>query len=313
MLPAPRDECSPPAAVSGDGVSESNHDSAADVSPFILLREDELRAVIAAVDEEEHLYISLACKLLRRVVRAHHSGRSLITPVSTALETASRVVFAERLGCPLDACVAAAAASGNTSALALLRDRHGCVLDEMTCVAAAAAGNVESLAWLHEQKVPWDDRTWHAAAAGGHVEALQFARAYRLHLLDVEGCDRAAGGGHLAALAWLRSIGCPWGVFTGIAAASGGHAQILRWLHAHGFMWWGVATFEAAARSGSLEAVRTLTDIGCPCGLSARRAAAECGHDEIVAWLDAGRHGGEAAAPPAVQQPLPLLGVHALE
>jgi hypothetical protein len=44
----------------------------------------------------------------------------------------------------------------------------------------------------------------------------------------------AAGKGHLGALAWLHSRGCPWDSKTCSAAAAGGHLEVLRYAHERG-------------------------------------------------------------------------------
>ena len=45
---------------------------------------------------------------------------------------------------------------------------------------------------------------------------------------------KAARGGHLEVLQWLRAQGCAWHERTCMAAAEGGHMEVLRWCRAQG-------------------------------------------------------------------------------
>jgi hypothetical protein len=44
----------------------------------------------------------------------------------------------------------------------------------------------------------------------------------------------AAQGGHLRVLQWARANGCPWDVWTCIAAEEGGHQEVLQWARSNG-------------------------------------------------------------------------------
>ena len=48
------------------------------------------------------------------------------------------------------------------------------------------------------------------------------------------GAARAAEGGHLEVLKWLRAEGCPWDAWVCARAACGGHLEVLNWLQAEG-------------------------------------------------------------------------------
>jgi hypothetical protein len=92
------------------------------------------------------------------------------------------------------------------------------------------------------------------AARGGQLEQLSWLRSRGCAWEPCMGhgedpCSAAAAGGHLLVLQWARANGCPWDEDTCRAAALGGHLAVLQWLHAHDCHW-EEGTFSAAARSG---------------------------------------------------------------
>merc|ERR1712010_167981 len=56
-------------------------------------------------------------------------------------------------------------------------------------------------------------------------------------LMNAKTCARAALGGHLETLQWLRSQGCPWNVDTCAWAAAHGHLKCLQWARSEGCPW----------------------------------------------------------------------------
>ena len=46
--------------------------------------------------------------------------------------------------------------------------------------------------------------------------------------------EKAAEGGHLHVLKWLRANGCPWDEMACVGTAKGGHLEVLKWLRAKG-------------------------------------------------------------------------------
>ena len=72
---------------------------------------------------------------------------------------------------------------------------------------------------------------------------------------------RAALGGHLAVLQWLRAQDppCPWGKYTCANAAKRGHLEVLKWLRAQDPPCpWDRFTCAGAAASGYLEVLQWL-------------------------------------------------------
>ncbi|KAJ1618545.1 hypothetical protein T492DRAFT_916766 [Pavlovales sp. CCMP2436] len=72
------------------------------------------------------------------------------------------------------------------------------------------------------------------AASVGCVSVLGELVDNQQCVLTVDACDAAAREGHLDALTWLHSRGCPWHVNTSLWAAVRGHLEVLRYAHEHG-------------------------------------------------------------------------------
>ncbi|KAG5180504.1 hypothetical protein JKP88DRAFT_279615 [Tribonema minus] len=140
-------------------------------------------------------------------------------------------------GCPVDDCVAeAAAAKGDVSLLARL---HGLPCDmggAGTCAAAARHGHLEALQYLVSLDVPMDAQTPAAAAGNSHVDILKWT-AENGCAADETACEGAARGGQVPALLYLankatpaRELGAPYDASTCEAAAQGGHLEVLQCL-----------------------------------------------------------------------------------
>ncbi len=85
----------------------------------------------------------------------------------------------------------------------------------------------------------------------------------------------AADGGHLPAVQWLRSRGCPWDATALEAAAAAGHSELVGWLVEAGCLLTS-SVLEAAVREGRIDMAEQLMALGCPispevCGAAARR------------------------------------------
>jgi hypothetical protein len=119
-------------------------------------------------------------------------------------------------------------------------------------------------------------------------------------LTDEDVCAAAAGKGHLDALAWLHSRGCPWGIYTCWGAALGGHLEVLRYAHEHGCPW-DLTTCYLAAQGGHLEVLRYAHEHGCPWDWmtgGCLAVALQNGHAEVVEYL---RAAAEAALSASLQ------------
>jgi len=97
-------------------------------------------------------------------------------------------------------------------------------------------GYVSLLVWL-KQQVPlresYTGSLCNKAAKGGHLAVLQWLRENGAPW-DERTCSCAAKCGHLATLQWLRANGAPWDEWTCVYAARGGHLAMLEWLRANG-------------------------------------------------------------------------------
>jgi hypothetical protein len=121
------------------------------------------------------------------------------------------------------------------------------------------------------------------AARVGCVAVLAELVVNRQCALTAGECAAAAGKGHLDALAWLHSRGCPWNIRTCNSAAVEGHLEVLRYAHEHGCPW-DSSTCYLAARGGHLEVLRYAHEHGCPWDNSTCYLAAHGGHFEVLRY-----------------------------
>ena len=116
-------------------------------------------------------------------------------------------------------------------------DKVGCPMNNAyLCSLAAQAGSQDALVWLRGSKAcPWGRFT----------------------------CAKAARGGHLHVLKWLRSEGCPWGVEVSCGAARGGHLDLIKWVRSQAWLF-NEFTCAAAAEGGHLDVLQWLREQDCP-------------------------------------------------
>ena len=107
------------------------------------------------------------------------------------------------------------------------------------------------------------------AAGRGHLEAIKEMRRSKARGTDEsararwseDAVEKAAEGGHLEVVQWLRQNGCPWNSMTSFRAAEGGHLEILKWVRSQ--------------------------DPPCPWSRSeCRGRASRFRHQHIVQWID---------------------------
>lgn len=108
--------------------------------------------------------------------------------------------------------------------------------------------------------------------------------------------EKAASGGHLDCLKYLRELGCEWDKYLLVVAAKGGHVNILEYAHSRGLTWTPDESFAmptrfdlinltplvAAVRGGHLECVRYLLDSGAALEPKFSAIACEHGHLHIL-------------------------------
>ncbi len=148
-----------------------------------------------------------------------------------------------------------------------------------------AHGYAMLLAWLAPQVPLRESRAGllcQKAAEGGHLATLQWLRANGVPW-DAFTCAHAARGGHLAVLQCLHANGAPWDRWTCAYAARGGHLVLLAWARAHGAPWdqW---TCAYAARGGHLAVLQWLRGNGAPWDTWTCTYAAGGGHLVLLAW-----------------------------
>jgi len=222
----------------------------------------ELLALVAgALEPDDHLATSLACRKLRAAVALAQQldGRiTTTTLVHTALTSLRKLKWAISCRLPKRASL---------------------------CNQLAEEGRLVELSWLKSQRCEWTAEVASHAAFGGHLHVLQWARAKGCKW-DSDCCSSAAEGGHLGVLQWARANGCPWDEATAEAAAEGGFLHVLQWARANGCPWDEGVT-SGAARSGQLEVLEWLQANNCPWDEDMVYQAAGGGHLEVLKWLRA--------------------------
>uniref|UniRef100_A0A7S1V2C5 Uncharacterized protein n=1 Tax=Sexangularia sp. CB-2014 TaxID=1486929 RepID=A0A7S1V2C5_9EUKA len=131
-----------------------------------------------------------------------------------------------------------AAYSGSVAVLEYVVEQHGAALTPGAARAAALHGHVEVLRWLLARECPLDDGVIVEAARGGHVPALEcLVDEFGVALVD-EAADGAAHRGHLEALQWLVSHGCPVNQErVACCACIGNDESLIRWWIDAGHDW----------------------------------------------------------------------------
>lgn len=105
-------------------------------------------------------------------------------------------------------------------------------------------------------------------------------------------CWKAARGGHVEVLKWLRERGCAWDASTCSAAARGGHLDALKWLRRRRCPFPSGSCTNSVCRKtegaeGHAEMLMRLWGGGCPWDDESCRLAAEGGHLDLLKWLRA--------------------------
>jgi hypothetical protein len=129
---------------------------------------------------------------------------------------------------------------------------------------------------------PWESMLSLAASVGcvGVLEELVDNRQCEL---TADAGYAAAAKGHLDAMGWLHSRGCPWDSKSCLQAARGGHLEVLRYAHEHGYPW-ASSTCHNAARGGHLEVLRYAHEHDCPWASATTFCAAMGGHLEMLRY-----------------------------
>ena len=166
------------------------------------------------------------------------------------------------------------------------------VYDSELLLLAAFQGSLEALKWLMSKGAPLLVRNWASgkrAAWGGNIEVLEFLRSEGYEFNQWT-CYYAARGGQIETLAWLRSQDppCPWDENVCLAAADKGKTATLHWLRSQDPPCpWSPWSCVSAIQGGHLETLKWLRSQDPPCDWdsdSCNMAAAK-GNLQILQWL----------------------------
>lgn len=128
--------------------------------------------------------------------------------------------------------------------------------------------DMRDLHWAVADDCPLSDGAGLSAATAGRVDILSWLDALDALPRSKKLTQAAASGGHLEALAWLRSNGCRWGGATVREAASRDHVHVVEWAVANGCPWCPTVVADAAVSARNYVSDSTFT--GAP---------------RVVAWL----------------------------
>ena len=154
------------------------------------------------------------------------------------------------------------------------------------CLRVAETNKLELLKWAREEKkCEWDKRTTRGAAEQGNLEMVKYCVANKCPL-NLWACARAASGGHLEILKYLREeVKAPWDSRMATFAARKGHLHILKYLFESNYNQFQYAC-EDAAMNGHLDCLKYLRETAKAHWHSgAIRKAHENNHPECVQYL----------------------------
>ena len=110
-------------------------------------------------------------------------------------------------------------------------------------------GRVELVRWALAEGCPRERALMaYVGAERGHVQVVQWVVEELDFNPDRHLMSRAAIGGKLELVQWLRARGCPWDAAACAQAAEGGSFEVLQWLRAQGCPWNDNTCAEAAPR-----------------------------------------------------------------
>lgn len=266
--------------------------------------------VMAAMPAGSRGILRFVC---RSFARALPAGVEQMHPAHFSC-TLAMARWAHAHGCPWNAYTGPRAAAENRLDVLQWLHAMGCPLDKQVSNHAARFGRpyarVTVLDWLLRQGIPVDPYLSADAAEAAHWDVLQWCQ--RNDVFVAYAIARAAKGGHLPVVMWLRRLGRPWHVaLCSEAAALGdvvilqyalqngcpfidydvaevaarcGHHRVLECLHAHGALFLGGSVAACAAGGGHLGVLQWLRQIGCPWDHRVLEDAQLYGHSDVLAW-----------------------------
>lgn len=160
-----------------------------------------------------------------------------------------------------------AAVEGNLSMLKWCKEAVGCLWNES--VFLSAVGHIDVLTWLMQTDIPIskDERACTLSASKGDLDCLKLCRLYGC-LWNEDTCNKAAAGGHLHIIQFVRDFRGPCNL-RAICAASAqhGHIHILEWASEIGHSLGEIGHMldadvcMAAAKGGRLNVLRWLVEV----------------------------------------------------
>ena len=156
--------------------------------------------------------------------------------------------------------------------------------------AAASCGRIDILQWAVDNGVTILKTACFKAALGGHLDTLQWLKTLKYPWKETEAISaHAIRGGHLNIVQWLYNNECDFADNCCDYAEMGGSLETLQWLHKKGFGWSGKA-FSHAAKKGYLDILQwLLLENSNDYTIFLYSNAAAKGHFEILKW--AKKHG----------------------
>ena len=125
-------------------------------------------------------------------------------------------------------------------------------------------GSVALAKWALAEGCPREDEYGdgftmaNLAADHGHRELVTWLCGEGGYAMDEGVMTRAAMGGNLELVQWLRAEGCPWDYFICFVAVQQGHVEVLRWARENGCEWDAGTRDWAAEKLGYSDALGNL-------------------------------------------------------
>lgn len=181
--------------------------------------------------------------------------------------------------------VSDAAQGGHVRVLAWLW-RRGCAFKATDMYAAARRGRVDCMAYLYDRVCPRHHDDWwplFCAAGSGHLAAVAWLRS-RGYAWHREIVAEALRKGHADAAAWMIANGCPWPAKVAMVAARDGHSSVLRAMLDRGLAI-DDDLYEAALKGGNYMCVALLCERAAPWSSRHCALAAAAGRLDLVEML----------------------------
>jgi hypothetical protein len=205
---------------------------------------------------------------------------------SAAMASPETVRLAQSCGLKVNRVQATAGLHADVQTLAALHEL-GIWLDFTLIDAAALSGRLHILQHLliDKQCEPPDELDYFAARSGS-ISMLKWLKTQSWSSFCAYTCEGAAQGGQLAALQYLRSVGCKW-YERSIAyhAARSGSIETIEWLRPHEGVEVDARAMKGAASEGQTAMCKHLCSTGCDWNVDSTSNAASGNYPDTLRWL----------------------------